>query len=74
MCRTPASLRLSGKVLPDWWNSGWLNARYLARHLGAKIGPAKDWNWMATELALGREDTVRLADGVELDCTATSIW
>ena len=57
---------LAGKVVPDWWNSGWLNARYLARHLGAKIGAAKDWNWMATELAVGRENTVRIADGVEL--------
>src|SRR5437762_1464982 len=28
---------LTGKVVPDWWKSGWLNARYLARHLGAKI-------------------------------------
>ncbi len=57
---------LVGKVVPDWWSSGWLNARYLARHLGAKIGAAKDWNWMATELAVGREDTVKIADGVEL--------
>src|SRR5258705_1368941 len=46
---------LLGKVVPDWWNSGWLNARYLARHLGAKIGGAKGWEWMATELAVGRE-------------------
>lgn len=57
---------LAGKVLPDWWRSGWLNARYLARHLGAKIGAAKDWNWMATELTVGRENTVRIADSVEL--------
>ena len=56
----------AGKVVPDWWISGWLNARYLARHLGAKIGATKDWNWMATELAVGREDTVRIADDVEL--------
>ena len=28
---------LLGKIVPDWWTSGWLNARYLARHLGAKI-------------------------------------
>ena len=65
-----ASLRrlcaLVGKVVPDWWTSGCLNARYLARHLGAKIAPAKEWNWMATELAVGREDTVRIADDVEL--------
>jgi hypothetical protein len=57
---------LLGKVVPDWWTSGWLNARYLARHLGAKIGAAKGWNWMATELAVGREGVVKIADGVEL--------
>jgi hypothetical protein len=43
-----------------------LNARYLARHLGAKIGAAKGWSWMATELAVGREGAVKIADGVEL--------
>jgi hypothetical protein len=57
---------LVGKVVPDWWNSAWLNARYLARHLGAKIGAAKGWNWMATELAIGRDGAVKIADGVEL--------
>src|SRR6266481_5812259 len=56
-----------GKVVPDWWNSGWLNARYLARHLGAKIGGAKGWEWIATELAVGREGAVKIADGVELE-------
>jgi hypothetical protein len=44
-----------------------LNARYLARHLGAKIGAAKGWNWMTTELAVGRGDAVKIAAGVELD-------
>ena len=58
--------RLVGKVVPDWWTSGWLNARYLARHLGAKIGAAKGWNWMATERAVGREGAVKIAEGVEL--------
>jgi len=57
---------LSGKVVPDWWNSGWLNARYLARHLGNKIGSAEEWGWMATELPIGREGAVKIADGVEL--------
>ncbi|MGB9475261.1 MAG: PD-(D/E)XK nuclease family protein, partial [Candidatus Udaeobacter sp.] len=56
-----------GKAVPDWWNSGWLNARYLARHLGAKIGGAKEWKWMATELSVGREGALKIADGVELD-------
>ena len=58
---------LLGKVVPDWWNSGWLNARYLARHLGAKIGGAKGWKWMATELSVGREGPVKIADGVQLE-------
>ena len=57
---------LVGKVVPDWWSSGWLNARYLARHLGAKIGATEGWNWIATELAVGREGVVKIADGVEL--------
>ena len=57
---------LSGKVVPDWWKSGWLNARYLARHLGAKIGAAKGWEWIATELAVGRDGAVKIADDVEL--------
>ena len=57
---------LSGKVVPDWWKSGWLNARYLARHLGAKIGGAKGWEWVATELAVGHHGAVKIADGVEL--------
>jgi hypothetical protein len=58
---------LSGKVVPDWWTSGWLNARYLARYLGAKIGSAKDWEWMATEVSIGREGAMKIADGVELE-------
>jgi hypothetical protein len=58
---------LVGKVVPDWWTSGWLNARYLARHLGAKIGAAKGWNWMATELVVGHEGKVKIADGVQLE-------
>src|SRR6266481_2252652 len=58
---------LSGKVVPDWWTSGWLNARYLSRYLGAKIGGAKGWQWMATELAVGREGAVKIADGAELE-------
>jgi hypothetical protein len=57
---------LVGKVVPDWWSSGWLNARYLARHLGAKIRAATEWNWMATEWAVGREGAVKIADDVKL--------
>ena len=55
-----------GRVVPDWWNSGWLNARFLARHLGGKIASAKGWTRMAAELPIGRDDAVKIADGVEL--------
>jgi hypothetical protein len=58
--------RLVGKVVPDWWNSGWLNALYLARHLGAKMGGVNGWNWMATELSVGRDGAVKITDDVEL--------
>src|SRR5205085_11727058 len=55
-----------GKIVPDWWSSGWLNARYLARHLGGKIENAKGWDWIAAELPVGREGGVKIADEVEL--------
>jgi hypothetical protein len=55
-----------GKIVPDWWISGWLNARYLARHLGAKIAGAEEWKWMAAEYPVGREAAVKIARDVEL--------
>ena len=55
-----------GKSVPDWWNSGWLNARYLARHLAAKIASARGCEWMATELRVGRDGTVKIDDEAEL--------
>lgn len=55
-----------GRPVPDWWNSGWLNARYLARHLGEKIASAEGWSWMAAEVPIGRERTVKIADEVQL--------
>jgi hypothetical protein len=58
--------RSLGKIIPDWWLSGWLNARYLARHLGAKISAASDWKWMTAEYGVGRERPVKIADAVEL--------
>jgi PD-(D/E)XK nuclease superfamily len=55
-----------GKIVPDWWISGWLNARYLARHLGGKIAGATDWKWMQAEYGVGRDGVLRVANGVEL--------
>jgi hypothetical protein len=56
-----------GKIIPDWWTSGWLNARYLARHLGAKIRGTTGWEWIRTEVPIGGEGAVKVADGVELE-------
>jgi hypothetical protein len=58
--------QLLGKTVPDWWISGWLNARYLARHLGAKIAAATDWKWMTAEYAVGSDGAVKIADDVAL--------
>ncbi len=55
-----------GKAMPDWWNSGWLSALYLARHLGGKIARADNWKWIATEVRIGRDGAVKIADGIEL--------
>jgi hypothetical protein len=55
-----------GKPVPAWWDSGWENALYLARVIGNKIGSATDWNWMAAELPIGRDGSVKIADGIEL--------
>jgi len=58
---------LSGTIVPDWWTSGWLNARYLARHLGVKLADARGWKCMATELPIGSDGAVKIADAVELE-------
>jgi hypothetical protein len=55
-----------GRVVPDWWNSGWLNARYLARHLGGKIASAEGWKWIATEFSIGDEREVKITDNIHL--------
>ena len=58
---------LLGTTVPDWWTSGWLNARYLARHLGAKLRDAKGWKWMTTEFPVGRDGAVKIANDVQLE-------
>ena len=55
-----------GKSAPEWWRSGWLNARYLARHLGSKLSTAEGWSWMAAELGIGREGAVKIHENVEI--------
>lgn len=58
--------RSLGKAIPDWWTSGWLNARYLARHLGGKMAGAEGWPWMVAEFPIGREGPVSLPGDITL--------
>jgi hypothetical protein len=42
-----------GKIVPDWWKSGWSNALYIADCLAAKVSDLNDWSEMAVEWSLG---------------------
>ncbi|HEX8897113.1 MAG TPA: PD-(D/E)XK nuclease family protein, partial [Chthoniobacterales bacterium] len=50
----------AGKILPDWWRSGWQNAFCLARILGAKLATIEEWPWMATEWTIDGSEPVRI--------------
>lgn len=53
--------RAAGKSLPDWWESGWQNARCMARHLAAKLASADDWRWIASEWEIDSDQPVEVA-------------
>jgi PD-(D/E)XK nuclease superfamily len=50
-----------GKVLPDWWRSGWGNALYIADCLAAKVSDLRDWSAMAVEWSLGEPSLISLS-------------
>jgi len=60
--RVAAVCSRRGKVLPDWWRSGWSNALYIADCLAAKVSDLHDWSAMAVEWSLGEPCLVRLSD------------
>src|SRR5262249_7125511 len=49
-----------GKVLPDWWSSGWSNALYIADCLAAKVSGLHDWSEMAVEWSLDDPTLIRV--------------
>jgi hypothetical protein len=51
-----------GKILPDWWISGWSNALYIADCLAAKVSGLNDWSEMAVEWSLGSPAEISLGD------------
>lgn len=44
--------RETGKIVPDWWESGWENALCLAQTLGRILATAEGWNWAVPEWRL----------------------
>lgn len=57
----------AGKPLPDWWQSGWRHALFIARALGHKLGEVVDeWNWISTEWRITEPLNVAVAEEAAL--------
>ena len=59
-------LNANQRALPDWWISGWRNARHLAARFAEEVGNVGDWPELATELGLDPEQSVPLDDRHQL--------
>jgi PD-(D/E)XK nuclease superfamily protein len=55
-----------GKVLPDWWRSGWGNALYIADCLAAKVSDLQDWSEMAVEWPLPEPTVIPISENETL--------
>jgi PD-(D/E)XK nuclease superfamily protein len=55
-----------GKLVPDWWCSGWSNALYIADCLAAKISDLHDWSEMAVEWPLEKPTLIPLRENETL--------
>jgi len=51
---------------PDWWTSGWRNARHLAGKFAQQVAATEDWSRLATEWQLSSPQIIRLTGGEEL--------
>ncbi len=54
------------RTVPDWWLSGWRNARYLAERFAEELGRVSDWPRLATEWVLDSPQNIPLDEGEEL--------
>lgn len=54
------------QALPDWWLSGWRNARYLAGRFAEELGHTGNWSQVATEWILDSPQVIKLGDRHEL--------
>ncbi len=57
--------RQAGKVVPDWWGSGWENALCLAQTLGRILGTIDGWKFAVTEWRLETQP-IAVGDGRSL--------
>jgi hypothetical protein len=55
-----------GRPLPDWWRSGWRNARHLAEQFAAQVAAANEWPLIATEWKLSSPQRIAVENGGEL--------
>jgi len=62
-----AIVSVAGKrSMPDWWISGWRNARYLVGRFAGELGRIGDWPELATEWILESPQIIKLDDRHEL--------
>ena len=54
-------VKAAGRELPDWWLSGWRNARYLALGLARRLYDLKDWPLAVTEMRIGDNEKIDVA-------------
>lgn len=45
---------------PDWWHSGWLNARHLAEQFARQLAAVQDWAQLSTEWKLDSPHVIQL--------------
>lgn len=50
------------RPLPDWWQSNWANAQWVAGELAERVGEIADWPWAKTEWTLPKPTDVRIGD------------
>lgn len=61
-----AILRECERPLPDWWSSGWHNARFLAEQFATQLSASRDWPRLATEWKLESPQRIAISHDQEL--------
>ena len=72
--KVQALCQTSAQPFPDWWNSGWGNAVFIADGLATKLSGLSDWSQLAsewkldspTEIAVGPNEKLRVRGRIDL--------